>query len=297
MQTILCPLCEQDDTVPVDQRRDRDLTLTTVGCRHCGLVYHNPVIEDRDRQAAAVSSRQWHTGAVDNPRQLAKLEKRWRLQWPFFQPAFAPGARVLEIGCGLGLVGGRLKGLGAEVWAAEPDPDQAAFARSHFGLEVVPLHFEDVSFGAQQFDLILASHVIEHFTDPLAFLRQVRSLAQPDTWLFLETPNILAPKVSYRRLFSRAHNFYFAPQTLNLLLIKAGWQQTKLRVFRRDSFQVLARPGPPQQPEFDPRMFRQVMQALNRHRYLYYLKLLFIWRKLPWWQKHWMYQARQHPSG
>jgi hypothetical protein len=39
------------------------------------------------------------------------------------------------------------------------------------------------------------------------------------------------------------------------------------------------------------------MQALNRHRYLYYLKLLFIWRKLPWWQKHWMYQPKKHPTG
>lgn len=297
MQTILCPLCEQDSTFLVDRRRERDLTLTTVGCRQCGLVYHNPVIEDRDRQAVAVSSRQWHTGAVDNTRQLRKLEKRWHLQWPLIQPVFPPGGRVLEIGCGLGLVGGRLKGLGAEVWAVEPDPDQAAYARAHYGLEVVPLHFEDVSFGAQQFDLILASHVIEHFPDPLAFLRQVRTYAHPDTRLFLETPNVMAPKVSYRRMFSPAHNFYFAPQTLDWLLAKAGWQQEKLRVWRRDSFQILARPCPPQQPAVDPRLPRQVMQALNRHRYLYYLKLLFIWRKLPWWQKYWMYQPNKHPTG
>ncbi len=292
MQTILCPLCEHDDTIPVARRRERGLTITTVECRQCGLVYHNPVIEDRDRQEAAVSSRQWHTGAVDNARQLRKLEKRWHLQWPLIQPVFHAGDRVLEIGCGLGLVGGRLKSLGAEVWAVEPDPDQAAYARQHYGLEVVPLHFEDVSFGAQQFDLILASHVIEHFSDPLAFLRQLRTHAHPDTWLFLETPNVLATKVSYRRMFSPAHNFYFAPQTLSWLLAKAGWQEDKLRVFRRDSFQILARPGPPRQPAVDPGMARQVMQAINRHRYLYYLKLLFIWRKLPWWQKYWMYQPR-----
>jgi 2-polyprenyl-3-methyl-5-hydroxy-6-metoxy-1,4-benzoquinol methylase len=227
---------------------------------------------------------------MDNTRQLAKLEKRWHLQWPLIQSVFSPGGRVLEIGCGLGLVSGKLKSLGAEVWAVEPDPDQAAYARENYGLEVVPLHFEDVSFGAQQFDLILASHAIEHFPDPLAFLRQVRTLAHPDTWLFLETPNVLAPKVSYRRMFSPAHNFYFAPQTLGWLLAKAGWRQENLRIFRRDSFQILARPAPPQQPAVDPDMARQVMVALNRHRYLYYLKLLFIWRKLPWWQKYWMYQ-------
>lgn len=297
MQTIHCPICEEDNTFLVDRRQELDLTLTTMGCRQCGLVYHNPVIEDQDRQAMAISSRQWHTGDVDNMRQLLKLEKRWDLQWPLLQSLFSPGVHVLEIGSGLGLVGGKLKSLGAKVWAVEPDPDQAAYARSQYGLEVVPLHIEDVSFGGQQFDLILASHVIEHFPDPLAFLRQVRTLAHPDTWLFLETPNILAPKVSYRRMFSAAHNFYFAPQTLGWLLAKAGWQQEKLRIFRRDSFQIIARPCPPQQPATDPQMARQVMEAINRHRYLYYLKLLFIWRKLPWWQKYWMYQPRKHPTG
>ncbi|MFZ5448072.1 MAG: class I SAM-dependent methyltransferase [Thermodesulfobacteriota bacterium] len=292
MQTTLCPICEHGSTSLVNRRRDRGLIITTVECRQCGLVFHNPVIEDRDRQKEAISSRQWHTGAVDNARQLRKLEKRWRLQWPMIQPIFPPGGRVLEIGCGLGLVGGKLKSLGAQVWAVEPDPDQAAYARQHYGLEVVPLHFEDVSFDAQQFDLILASHVIEHFPDPLAFLQQVRTYAHPDTRLFLETPNVLAPKVSYRRMFSPAHNFYFCPQTLGWLLAKTGWQEDQLRVFRRDSFQVLARPAPPRQPVVDPGMARQVTQALKRHRYLYYLKLLFIWRKLPWWQKYWMYQLR-----
>jgi 2-polyprenyl-3-methyl-5-hydroxy-6-metoxy-1,4-benzoquinol methylase len=292
MQTILCPLCEQDNTSLVDRRRERGLIINTVACRQCGLVYHNPVIEDRDRQQAAISSRLWHTGAVDNARQLRKLANRWHLQWPLIQPVFRPGSRVLEIGCGLGLIGGKLKSLGAEVWAVEPDPDQAAYARLQYNLEVVPLHFEAVSFGDQQFDLILASHVIEHFPDPLAFLRQLRSYAHPDTRLFLETPNVLAPKVSYRRMFSPAHNFYFAPQTLSWLLAKAGWQEEKLQIFRRDSFQILARLSLPRQPAVAPQMAQQVIQALNRHRYLYYLKLLFIWRKLPWWQKHWMYQPR-----
>ena len=99
--------------------------------------------------------------------------------------------------------------------------------------------------------------------------------------------------MSFRRLFSPAHNFYFAPQTLRWLLAKAGWQEEKLRVWRRDAFQVLARPGDPQPPGVDPRIAGQVMRAIARHRYLYYLKLLFIWRKIPWWQKHWMYQPTE----
>jgi 2-polyprenyl-3-methyl-5-hydroxy-6-metoxy-1,4-benzoquinol methylase len=292
MRNILCPLCEHDHTSLVARRRVRALTITTVGCRECGLVYHNPVIEDQDRHRLAVSHRQWHTGDAGLARQLRKLEKRWRRQWPLLQPVFQPGWRVLEIGCGLGLVGGRLASLGAQVWAVEPDPDQAAYARDHYDLTVFPGRIEEVAFENVSFDLILASHVIEHFPEPLAFLRQTRTYAQPHTWLFLETPNVLAPKVSFRRMFSPAHNFYFAPQTLAWLLAKAGWQEDKRRVWRRDAFQVLARPGLPTQPVVDPRLARQVLRAIGHHRYLYYLKLLFIWRKMPWWQKYWMYQPR-----
>lgn len=292
MRNILCPLCEHDHTILVARRRERGLTITTVLCLDCGLVYHNPVIEDHDRRRAAASHRQWHTGEAGLSRQLRRLEKRCDLQWPLIQPVFQPGWRVLEIGCGLGLVGGRLKSQGARVWAIEPDPPQAAYAREHYGLTVFPDRVEAATFDEAPFDLILASHVIEHFPEPLAFLRRARTWAHPHTWLFLETPNVLAAKVSFRRMFSPPHNFYFAPRTLGWLLVKAGWQEEQLRVQRRDAFQVLARPGEPTDPDPDPRVARQVMLALSRHRYLYYLKLQFIWRKIPWWQRHWMNKLR-----
>jgi 2-polyprenyl-3-methyl-5-hydroxy-6-metoxy-1,4-benzoquinol methylase len=289
MQLIPCPLCEQDDTLLVDRRRQQGLWVATVCCRTCGLVYHNPVLEDDDRRDLELSFRQLHTDSRRNSRQQARQERRWRLQWPLLKEHFQPGGRVLEVGCGLGVIAGRLKTLGAQVWGVEPDQEQAAYARRHLGLTVFQARFEEVEFPAEPFDLILASHVIEHFPNPLSFLKKSRTLAHPGSRLFLETPNILAPKVSYRRLFSLAHNFYFCPDTLEPLLNKAGWRVERLKVWRRDSFQVLARPADPVAPRPDPATPGRVLRAISRHRYLYYLKLLFLWRKLPWWQRHWMY--------
>ncbi len=297
MHAILCPLCLADHTLPIRQQRLRGLAVTTVICRGCGLVYHNPVIDDQDRQSLDISARKWHTDATLNPRQIRKQERRWRLQWPVVREAFQPGIKVLEIGGGLGGVGGRLKAKGAAVWGVEPDPEQAAYARDHWGLDMQAARFEDVDFPGHQFDLILASHVIEHFTEPLAFLEKARALVAPEGKLFLETPNILAPKVSYRRLFSLPHNFYFSPRTLGWLLAKAGWEVERLKVWRRDAFQVLARPAAPRQPALNAASWAEVRRALARHRYLYYAKLLFLWRKLPWWQEHWMYTEDPHYSG
>ena len=289
MRQILCPLCEVDHTAPISRRRARGLAVTTVVCLKCGLVYHNPVLDDTARQSREVSFRQWHTDAAANAGQHRRLTRRWELQRPLIQEVFRPGARILEVGCGLGVVGGRLKEMGAEVVGVEPDPEQAAYAEEQWGLNIHQCPFEDLELLEASFDLILASHVIEHFTDPLGVLVKMRHLGHGDTRLFLETPNILAPKVSPRRLFSLSHNFYFSPRTLEYLLNKAGWQVERLKVWRRDSFQLLARPAPPQNPRPDPQAYQEVVRALKRHRYLYYLKLLFLWRKMPWWRKHWMY--------
>jgi 2-polyprenyl-3-methyl-5-hydroxy-6-metoxy-1,4-benzoquinol methylase len=263
--------------------------VTTVLCLECGLVYHNPLIEDRDRQAADASFQKWHTDATPSNRHLRKLTARWARQWPLVSRVFQPGCRVLEVGSGLGVGAARLKSQGAHVVGVEPDPEQAAYAKKRWGLDILQSRFEDVDLEGEQFDLIFSSHVIEHFPDPLGFLVKIRTLVHEKTALFLETPNIIAPKVSPVRLFSLPHNFYFSPQTLTLLLKKAGWQVTNIRVFRRDVFQVLALPCSPGQPEISVQAAREVERALKRHRYLYYLKLLFLWRRFPWWQKYWMY--------
>ena len=98
------------------------------------------------------------------------MVQRRIIKWIKGVTRIAPQARILEVGCGLGLVGARLQGLGARVWAVEPDPEQAAYARDHHGLTVFCGRFEEAALEAAPFDLILASHVIEHFPEPLAFL-------------------------------------------------------------------------------------------------------------------------------
>ncbi len=85
MRTILCPLCSSTVSVPV-WRQDYDpLTVTTVLCRSCGLVYHNPVVEDEDRQKLGLTHRQLHTNEPISPRQLRRVQRRVDQQIDFLQ--------------------------------------------------------------------------------------------------------------------------------------------------------------------------------------------------------------------
>jgi 2-polyprenyl-3-methyl-5-hydroxy-6-metoxy-1,4-benzoquinol methylase len=289
MLTIHCPLCHTEASVPVWRKKYGTLNVVTVLCRSCGLVYHNPVVQDEDRQKLGLTHRQLHTNEPISPRQLRRVRRRLDQQIDFLQTLILPNSRVLEIGCGLGLLSQWLSRRGCAVVGVEPDRQQADYARQRYGLEVINTRFEETDF-QPEFDFFAASHVIEHFPEPLAFLKKIRSLAAPQALLFLETPNILAPKVGPRRVFSLAHNFYFSPQTLSASLAKTGWRVEKTRIFRRDSFLMLARAVQPQESISDRTHARLVEQAIRRHRLNYYFSFSFLLRKIPFWRRWWMYR-------
>jgi 2-polyprenyl-3-methyl-5-hydroxy-6-metoxy-1,4-benzoquinol methylase len=246
-------------------------------------------VEDDDRQKLGLTHRQLHTNEPISPRQLRRVQRRVDLQTDFLQPVVLPHWQTLEIGSGLGLLSQWLNRRGCTVVGIEPDRQQADYARQRYDFQVINSRFEETHL-TQGFDFFAASHVIEHFPEPLVFLEKIRSLAAPQALLFLETPNILAPKVGPRRVFSLAHNFYFSPQTLRASLAKTGWRVEKTRVFRRDSFMMLARADRPVNQIPDRTHAREVLKAIRRHRVTYYLFLTFLLRKIPLWRRWWMYR-------
>jgi 2-polyprenyl-3-methyl-5-hydroxy-6-metoxy-1,4-benzoquinol methylase len=247
------------------------------------------VLEDEDRQKLGLTHRQLHTNEPISPRQLRRVQRRVDLQIDFLQAVVLPHWQTLEIGSGLGLLSQWLNRRGCTVVGIEPDRQQADYAKQRYNFQVINSLFEEAEL-PQGFDFFAASHVIEHFPEPLVFLEKIRSLAAPQALLFLETPNILAPKVGPRRVFSLAHNFYFSPQTLRASLAKTGWRVEKTRVFRRDSFMMLARADRPVNQIPDRTHAREVLKAIRRHRVTYYLFLTFLLRKIPLWRRWWMYR-------
>ncbi len=93
------------------------------------------------------------------------------------------------------------------------DPEGARYVEQQLGLPVVVAPFEEADFGGKMFDAIVSAHVIEHVFQPVAVLSRARELLKPGGVLFLETPNILRPKIGPRRLFSLPHNYYFSSRT------------------------------------------------------------------------------------
>lgn len=106
-----------------------------------------------------------------------------------FLPPPAPGARLLDIGCGNGEFLARARDAGWEGIGVEPDPHAAEAARGR-GLKVIEGGLERLDAPDGSFDGITLSHVIEHLHQPAGTLRRCHRLLRPGGWIWIETPNL-----------------------------------------------------------------------------------------------------------
>ena len=104
------------------------------------------------------------------------------------------GLRVLDVGCGAGLMAERLAALGAEVVGVDAAGNNIAAARLHAqeqGQRVDYRHGEprDVVAQHERFDLLLLLEVVEHVDDVPGFVREAAAHLAPGGLLMASTIN------------------------------------------------------------------------------------------------------------
>ncbi len=104
------------------------------------------------------------------------------------------GLRILDIGCGGGLLCEPMARLGAEIIGADAAEGNLPVARIHaeqMGLEIDYRHStaEALAEAGEQFDVVLNMEVIEHVADPLSFLTACQTLLKPGGLMLTSTIN------------------------------------------------------------------------------------------------------------
>jgi SAM-dependent methyltransferase len=138
---------------------------------------------------------------------------------------FAPRGRLLDVGCGPGLLLDEARRRGYETLGLELSRASAAHARDALGLDVRELALEDFDDG-DGFDVVVLADVIEHLDDPVAGIARCASLLAPGGVLCVVTPD---PSSAMARAAGRrwwgfvpAHTFLLPRATLRELLAAAG---------------------------------------------------------------------------
>lgn len=146
--------------------------------------------------------------------------------------------RLLDIGCGGGLLSEPMARLGATVVGADAAEGNLPVARIHAqqsGLDIDYRHTtaEALAHAGEQFDVVLNMEVVEHVADPLSFLTACRNLLKPGGLHICSTINrnpksyavaILGAEVVMRWLPRGTHEWskFITPDELYELLQNAG---------------------------------------------------------------------------
>lgn len=104
------------------------------------------------------------------------------------------GLKLLDIGCGGGLLSEPMRRLGALVTGIDASSQNIETAQNHSKLSELDINYlhtssEELARTNQQFDVILAIEVIEHVSDYKLFLRSIKTMLKPGGLLFISTIN------------------------------------------------------------------------------------------------------------
>ena len=154
------------------------------------------------------------------------------------QPLPFTGLRILDIGCGGGLLSEPMARLGAAVIGADAAPRNIPVARLHAeqsGLVIDYRHTtaEDLAAAGERFEVVLNMEVVEHVSDPQAYLTACQSLLKPGGLMVCSTLNrnaksflmaIVGAEWVMRWLPKGTHDWakFITPDELYQLIRKAG---------------------------------------------------------------------------
>jgi methionine biosynthesis protein MetW len=145
------------------------------------------------------------------------------------------GGRVLDIGCGSGVLLGRI-GERAGYRAGVELSTAAAAAAARVADEIVNLPVDgELPFAPASFDVVICADVLEHLPDPAAALSAVSKFCRPDGAVVVSVPNVANWEARLRLLrgiwryepvgiFDTGHLRFLTRETLIDMITESGLQ-------------------------------------------------------------------------
>ena len=155
------------------------------------------------------------------------------------------GLRILDIGCGGGILSEPLARLGAQVLGADPSEENIAVAAAHARDSGVSVDYrattaEDLAAEGEQFDIVLAMEVVEHVINVDDFVATCAGMVKPDGLMIAATLNrtmksfalaIVGAEYILRWLPRGTHQWdkFVTPEELERALVAGGLRVTAER--------------------------------------------------------------------
>lgn len=204
-------------------------------CAECSLIFLSP---PPDRQVLARHYGPEYYGQ-DNVRFGGPLEafEVWcrRLRARDIARLRLPG-RILDVGCGRGIMLSCLRDVGWEATGTEVSDTAADHARERLGLQIYTDDLPELPFAKGHFDVVSMYHTLEHLLEPRRALESAHRLLRPGGLLVVAVPNVESLEAAlagpgWFHLDVPRHIVHFSTRTLRRLLEELGFRVRRIKRF------------------------------------------------------------------
>ena len=235
-ESVNCAICNQKNDKILAKRVRPGIDQYVVICKNDGLVYLNPRWNQEQYNKYYTEGYYKNDQLKPSAKKILIQEQRALKIISFTkQININKNSKILEVGCGAGHIIGKIQSeLKCDAYAIEPGGNWNNYLRK-FNLKVFNTDLSNFK-SKEKFDLILLSHVFEHFLRLDIILEQLKNLLHDDGHIYLEVPNILdinPDAVLTKSFFRIPHTYYFSRKTLEMVLLKQGFDISK--VIERDN--------------------------------------------------------------
>jgi len=212
-----CYICDSSNLVKFLNYRGEEL----FSCKNCGFVAKDAnFIDYKD-----FNENYFENFNVDRSREIDELLK----SLPKNYTSVPSQIKILEIGCGSGVLLDNLQKRGFKVYGYEPSKIACEMANQKFGLiNIQNGYFEKNDFN-MHFNIIILYDVIEHLYKPFELFQNIRKIMNEDTLLVIKSGNpnsinarLYPPNWQYYEI--KEHISFFSKKALNLFADEIGLQ-------------------------------------------------------------------------
>jgi SAM-dependent methyltransferase len=218
-----CPLCGHGQSSLFDQRKFRGFEVVNVLCKNCGLVYQTPRMTSAELENFYQEKyREIYQGSEGPNKQDLMIQKA-RAKYLvnlIEQMGIEDIGRYVDIGSSAGLLMEEVhNAYHCFVVGIEPGAAYREYAQER-GLTIYTDLNQLLVNEQRKFDLVSMIHVLEHVSQPVDYLGQLRDdLLNKKAKLLIEVPNLYA-----HDCFEVAHLSSFSQDTLTHVLNQAGFR-------------------------------------------------------------------------
>lgn len=239
-----CIICKTTDLRKI---RIKKIAQTGYKCKACSFIFIWPQPTEKEIEDIYKESyyKSWGVFRGREKPETARLKKAAGVQYLEKIKHYCNQGKLLDIGCAFGYFMEMAQEYNFDVYGVELSHFSSTIAKNKFGPKVFEGKLWDSKFPNGNFDVITMFDLIEHISDPLEFMKEVRRIIKTGKFVAITTPD--TGSFSYKILGYRnwfhwkfEHLGYFNKKSIEELGRLAGFSILEnKRAYKTISFQYL----------------------------------------------------------